>query len=78
MRHTLAEIAVALGGDLLGDGSIEITGTAEPAEARPDQLAIAIDPPKYSEAFAEGSARVALLWEGGPTGRHWGGWTGGR
>ncbi|WP_421704426.1 UDP-3-O-(3-hydroxymyristoyl)glucosamine N-acyltransferase [Aliiroseovarius sp.] len=63
MRHTLAEIAVALGGDLLGDGTIEITGTAEPAEARPDQLAIAIDP-KYADAFATGRARVALLWEG--------------
>ncbi len=63
MRYTLAEIATALGGELLGDATIEITGAAEPSAARSEQLAIAINP-KFADGFAQGAARAALLWEG--------------
>lgn len=63
MSHTLAEIAAALGADLLGDGDLIISGAAEPGQARADQLAIAIDA-KYADSFADGNAVAALLWPG--------------
>lgn len=63
MGFTLRDIAAALGAELFGDGGIEVTGAAEPAAARPDQLALAMDP-KYAPGLAQGKARAAVLWAG--------------
>lgn len=62
-RYTIAEIAAALDAPVLGDGSRDVTGAAEPAAAGPDDLALAMDP-KYADGLAEGRARAALVWEG--------------
>lgn len=63
MTLTLASLAQAMGAELLGNGEIEITGAAEPADAGPDQIALAMDP-KYAEALGQGRARAAVLWPG--------------
>lgn len=63
MTFTLSEIAAALGADVQGDGSIALSGAAEPQDARADQLALAMDP-KYAEGISAGHARAALLWDG--------------
>ncbi len=63
MQFTLAEIAKALGTEVLGRGDIVLTGAAEPADAAEDQLALAMDP-KYADGLANGRARAALLWDG--------------
>ncbi|WP_432450172.1 UDP-3-O-(3-hydroxymyristoyl)glucosamine N-acyltransferase [Aliiroseovarius marinus] len=63
MSFTLSEIAAALGGDFTGNGKIVLTGAAEPQDAGPNELALAMDP-KYADGIAAGQARAALLWEG--------------
>ncbi|MCI2398262.1 UDP-3-O-(3-hydroxymyristoyl)glucosamine N-acyltransferase [Aliiroseovarius subalbicans] len=63
MDFTLADIAAALNAEVLGDGSLPITGAAEPGEAGPTDLAMAMDA-KYAEALSDGQARAALLWDG--------------
>ncbi|MCP3971214.1 MAG: UDP-3-O-(3-hydroxymyristoyl)glucosamine N-acyltransferase [Rhodobacteraceae bacterium] len=62
-RFTVSQIADALGATVHGDGDLPITGAAEPADAGPDDLALAMDP-KYVDGLATGAARVALLWGG--------------
>ncbi len=63
MTHTVEEIAKALAAKAVGALSLEITGPAEPQDAGPDQLALAMDP-KYAEALAAGKAKAAILWDG--------------
>ena len=63
MSHTVKDIADALGATLYGDGSIPISGAAEPATAQPTDLALAMDQ-RYAEGLSEGAARAAILWEG--------------
>lgn len=63
MRHTIAQIASALEATVLGDGTLAITGAAEPAMAGPDDLALAMDP-KYADGLTQGAARAAILWDG--------------
>lgn len=63
MSHTIEEIAEALGAKALGALALEISGVAEPADAGPDDLALAMNP-KYADGLAKGSARAAVLWEG--------------
>ncbi len=63
MSQTIAQIAEALGAQALGDLSIEIAAAAEPADAGPTDLALAMSP-KYAEGLAQGNARAAILWEG--------------
>ena len=63
MAHTLTSIAEALSARLEGDGSIQIAGAAEPADAGPADLALAMQP-AYAERIPEGRARAAILWEG--------------
>ena len=46
-----------------GDGSLTITSAAEPADAGPEDLALAMQP-AYAERLPEGRARAAILWEG--------------
>lgn len=61
--YTVSQIAEALGANLFGDGSLMIAGAAEPADAGPDDLALAMDP-KYADDLGQGQACVAMLWQG--------------
>ena len=63
MRPTVAEIALALGASVAGDGSLRVTRAAEPAAAGPGDLALAMDE-KYAAGLAVGKAQVAVLWPG--------------
>lgn len=63
MAHTIAEIAAALGAEAQGDLALRIEGAAEPAAARPVDLALAMSP-AYAAALGQGGARAALLWAG--------------
>lgn len=63
MSYTIQQIADALGLSVEGDGSLVVSGVAEPQSARADELAMA-STPKYAESLAEGAARAAFLWEG--------------
>ncbi len=63
MAHSIAEIAKALGLQAEGALDLAVTHAAEPAQARPDALALAMDP-KYADGLAKGSARAAILWPG--------------
>ncbi|TCO69810.1 UDP-3-O-(3-hydroxymyristoyl)glucosamine N-acyltransferase [Rhodovulum euryhalinum] len=63
MTFTLDQIATALGARVEGDGSLPIVRAAEPAEAGPDALALAMNP-KYADGLARGRARAAILWDG--------------
>ncbi len=60
---TLADIASALGAPVLGDGTLPLSGAAEPADAAPDQLAMAMNP-AYADGLTKGRARAALVWPG--------------
>ncbi len=60
---TLADIAKALGAPVLGDATLPLTGAEEPANAAPDQLAMAMNP-AYAEGLSVGQARAALVWPG--------------
>ncbi len=63
MTHTIAEIAAAIGAEAEGDLSLMVTGAAEPAAARVDEIALAMDP-RYAPGIAQGHARAAVLWPG--------------
>lgn len=63
MPHTIAEIAAALGAEAAGNLSLAVDGAAEPAMARPVDLALAMDP-RYAPGLAQGQARAAMLWPG--------------
>ena len=45
------------------DGSLQISGAAEPGQAGPNDLALAMDP-KYADGLAQGAAHAAILWDG--------------
>ena len=63
MRHTIRDIATALGAEAVGDLDIVIARASEPATAGPDDLALAMDP-HYAAGLSSGQARAALLWPG--------------
>jgi UDP-3-O-[3-hydroxymyristoyl] glucosamine N-acyltransferase len=63
MRYTVREIARALGATMHGDGDVEIARAAEPGDAGPDDLALAMDP-SYADRLTAGRARAAILWDG--------------
>lgn len=63
MAFTLDEIATALGARVEGDATLRIERAAEPAEAGPEALALAMQP-KYAEGLSQGAARAAILWDG--------------
>jgi UDP-3-O-[3-hydroxymyristoyl] glucosamine N-acyltransferase len=63
MTHRIADIAQALGAVAEGDVDLVVTGASEPAMARADQLALAMDP-RYADGLAKGQAVVAMLWPG--------------
>ncbi|KUP92634.1 UDP-3-O-(3-hydroxymyristoyl)glucosamine N-acyltransferase [Tritonibacter horizontis] len=60
---SVGEIAKSLGAEAVGAVDFVISGAAEPQDAGPDALAMAMSP-KYGEALSQGRARAALLWEG--------------
>ncbi len=60
---SLGELAKALGARLEGDGGLRITGAAEPQDAGPDRIALAMKP-EYAARLAEGRALAALLHDG--------------
>jgi UDP-3-O-[3-hydroxymyristoyl] glucosamine N-acyltransferase len=61
MRHTIREIAQAIGAAAEGDLDLTIEGAAEPAMAGPAQLALAMSP-AYAAGLAKGQAQAAMLW----------------
>ena len=63
MSYTISEIATSLGAQVLGDGNVEIDGVAEPADAGPRHLALAMKP-AFADALPRGDARAALIWDG--------------
>jgi len=63
MKHTIRDIAAALGADADGDLDILIDGVAEPAAAGPQDLALAMDP-KYAGGIGQGGALAAMVWMG--------------
>ena len=63
MRHTIHEIAQALGARALGATDILVSGVAEPAMAGPDDLALAMKP-EFAQGLGQGRARAALVWDG--------------
>ena len=58
MIHTIQAIATAPGAVAEGDTSLTVRRAAEPAEAGPDDLAMAMTP-KFQADIARGQARAA-------------------
>ena len=65
MTLTVAAVAQQLGGHVIGDGEVELTGFAPADRARPGDLTFA-DQPKYLAA-AEQSQATAILVAGDAT-----------
>ena len=63
MSYTIEQIANALGVQAVGNISIRIERVAEPGEAGPEALALAMHP-KYSDKLEDSAARAAILWQG--------------
>ena len=63
MGHSIKDIAAALGAKARGAVSLEVTGAAEPAEAGPQDLALAMKP-EFADGLVQGQARAALISEG--------------
>ncbi len=61
MGYRIEQIAASLGAKAVGDLTFEVAKLAEPAQAGPDDLALAMSP-KYAEALGEGAAQAAVLW----------------
>jgi UDP-3-O-[3-hydroxymyristoyl] glucosamine N-acyltransferase len=60
-KFTVEQIAKALGAQVFGDPSIQISAVQAPAKASPDELALAMDP-SYETALGEGNAVAAIVW----------------
>ncbi|WP_299660407.1 UDP-3-O-(3-hydroxymyristoyl)glucosamine N-acyltransferase [uncultured Ruegeria sp.] len=63
MQFTVQQIAEALGAVAEGQVGLTILRAAEPGDAGPTDLAMAMSP-KYAQALTEGAARAAVLWDG--------------
>ena len=63
MSYSVEQIATALGAQAFGAVDLLVSGVAEPQEAGPEQLALAMTP-AYGARLAEGQARAAMLWPG--------------
>ncbi|MDF2233066.1 UDP-3-O-(3-hydroxymyristoyl)glucosamine N-acyltransferase [Albimonas sp. CAU 1670] len=64
--HRIADVAAALGLEHAGDGDLMVRTPAPPAQAGPEDLAVAMDP-KFLGDLAAGRARAAVL----PAGADW-------
>ena len=58
--YSIAQIAQAINADVLGDTSIIVEGLAEPSDATPELLAMAMSA-KYLEQLQKGAARAAVI-----------------
>lgn len=67
MRHSIKDIATALGAEAAGDLDLRVAGAAEPQAAGPDQLALAMDP-RYADGIARGEAGGRAVARGGLAG----------
>lgn len=63
MTFKIRDIAAAIGAEAVGDTQIEIEAAAEPGDAGPSHLALAMAP-KYGDMLHQGQARAAVLWPG--------------
>lgn len=63
MELHLSDLALALSARLEGKGDLIIRGAAEPAQAGPDDIALALKP-EYAAGLAQGQARAAIVWDG--------------
>lgn len=63
MSFTIKDIATALEAKAFGAVDLLISGAAEPAEAGPQDLALAMEA-KYAEGLAKGQAKAAIVWDG--------------
>ncbi|MDO8683859.1 MAG: UDP-3-O-(3-hydroxymyristoyl)glucosamine N-acyltransferase [Armatimonadota bacterium] len=63
MRTTVRDLAELVGGELLGDGSCEITGVSSIEEAMPGDLVFAQDP-RYLRQAAESAASAIVAQQG--------------
>ncbi len=61
MTQTVADIARALGADVLGDGGVVVSGLAEPSMAGPRDLALAMSK-RYADALLASAAQAAVVW----------------
>jgi len=60
---SISDLAGALGARLQGDGSILVSGAAEPESATADQIALGMQP-AFAEALGRSAARSAIVWDG--------------
>ncbi|WP_171207468.1 MULTISPECIES: UDP-3-O-(3-hydroxymyristoyl)glucosamine N-acyltransferase [unclassified Ruegeria] len=63
MQFTIQQIADALGVEAAGNTDLTVLRAAEPGDAGPTDLAMAMSP-KYAESLSGGTARAAVLWDG--------------
>ncbi len=63
MPHSLKNIAASLGAETLGDASLLVERLAEPLEAGPNDLALAVAP-KFADQLIQSKARAAVVWPG--------------
>lgn len=63
MRYSLSELAHATGLTAVGNTNLVVRAAAEPAQARPDDLALAMAP-AFADAMTNSNARAAVLWDG--------------
>ena len=63
MGYTVRQISQALGASFEGDAEIVVTGVSEPVSSGSADIALAMTH-DYAEKLKDGSARVAILWEG--------------
>jgi len=63
MSYTIDEIATALGAHAFGAVDLQVDGVAEPVDAGPCDLALAMKP-EYADGLAESGAQAALVWDG--------------
>ena len=63
MEYTVRQISQALGASFEGNAEIVVTGVSEPISSGLEDIALAMTH-DYAEKLKDGSARVAILWEG--------------
>lgn len=61
MDRSIQEIAEAMQATWSGDGTLRVSGLAEPQGASPNDLALAMSP-RYGDALASSAARAAVVW----------------
>lgn len=63
VEHSIKDIAAALGAEALGAADLLVSGVAEPAQAGPRDLALAMRP-EFAEGLRQGRARAAIIGAG--------------